>query len=270
MAKPFPGLAGSIGLLALALAAQVGASFAWIAALGPGADLTLLAGVANLTALVPVAALGFWSAKRRPRWSAAGVRPLWFVALGLTAFGGTIVLGELANLTSALVPLPPNLAQLFNRLTEGPWTISLFTIALVAPLTEELLFRGVLLRGLADRYGAGAGILMTSALFALFHLNVWQALGAFAAGLYLGWIFLRTGSVLYPMLVHGVFNGLPVALAALGFTVTAYNTPQGAGVVEFQPWPWTLAGVVILVTGLVLTKRWSPLRPPENSDTVAP
>lgn len=261
----------SVVFLAAALAAQIGASLAWLAAFGPGIDLTLLAGLANLTALVPVAAAGYWFSREKPEFRpAVPARPRWWLALGLTAVGGTVVLGELANVTAWLVPLPPELAALFNRLTGSPAPVALFTLSLVAPLTEEALFRGLLLRGFARRYGVWAGLTMSSALFAFFHLNLWQALAAFAAGFYLGWVYLAGGSLVYPMAVHALFNGLPVLLAALGFTLTGYNTPTPAGSVEFQPLWWTAAGAGILGTGLWLTKRWSPLSPAPVSDTVGP
>jgi len=269
--KSFPGLGASVVLLAAALAAQVGASLAWLGAFGPGLDLTLLAGLANLSALVPVAAAGYAMAHEGPSFRASTpVAPRWWLALGLTAVGGTVVLGEAANVTAWLVPLPPELASLFNRLTEAPAPVALFTLSVVAPLTEEGLFRGLLLRGFARRYGVWAGLTMSSALFALFHLNLWQALAAFAAGFYLGWVYLASGSLVYPMAVHAVFNGLPVVLAAAGLTVTGYNTPAKAGAVEFQPLPWTLGGAVLLAAGLWLTRRWSPLSPKPVSDTVAP
>jgi len=267
--RPWPGLAWALGLLVLAFGSQAGAAWGWMLVLGRGSNLTLLAGVANLTALTAVSALGFWWSKEPPAFRLPRLSGLFWLGLGLSAVGGTVVLGELGNVTTWVVPLPPELARLFNQLTEGPLWVSLFTLAIVAPLTEETLFRGLLLRSFERRYGVWPGLVLSSALFAAFHLNVWQALAAFVAGLYLGWIYLRTRSLGPPMVVHGVFNGLPVALAALGMTVPGYNTPV-AGTVEFQPWPWVLGGVVVLAAGLGLTRKWAPLPPPPVSDTVAP
>lgn len=269
---PFPGLAAALGLLALALAAQVAAAFLFSWAWGGRApDLTFLTAVANLTSLTAVAALGYALSGRGPAFAPPpGLRGGYLAGLALTATGGTVVLGELANLVTWALPLPPALARLFDQLTGGDPLVSLFTLSVVAPLTEEALFRGLLLRGFARRYGPVAGVVLSSALFALFHLNVWQALAAFAAGLYLGWVYLSTRSLLFPMGVHALFNGLPVALAAAGFTVTGYNTPVSAGTVEFQPAAWVAAGAVVLGVGLWMTKRWAPLSPLPVSDTVGP
>lgn len=258
-ATRWPGVAGAVVVLLAALVAQLGAAWGWRAVWPGNLDLTLLAGLSNGVALTLVAALAFgWSretpAFRRPAGAPAG----FWLGLGLTAGGATIVLGEVANVTSWLVPLPPALAQVFNDLTEGsPW-VSLFTLALVAPVTEEALFRGLLLRGFARRYGTVPGLVLSSALFALFHLNVWQALAAFVAGLYLGWVFLKTRSLWPSVVVHGVFNGLPVVLSALGWTVVGYNTPTVPGRTDFQPLGWVFVGVLVLGGGLWLSFRWAP------------
>lgn len=268
MNKPYPGLGSSVLVLGLALAAQAAAGWLWMRLLNPGLDLVVLSGAANLTALTVAVALAFWRSGEAPRFSPGHrVRRGLAAAVALSAAGGTVVLGEAVNLTAWLVPLPPELEALFDRLTGAPLPSALFTLVLVAPLTEEALFRGLLLRGFARRYGPAAGLLMSSALFALFHLNLWQALAAFAAGFYLGWLYLATGSLLYPMAAHAVFNGLPVVLTAVGLTVPGYNTPPSAGA-GFQPWPWTLTGAAVLGLGLELTRRWAPLSPRKVSDTL--
>ena len=266
----WPGLAWALAVLALAFGAQAGAAWLWMH-VGGIRNLTLLAGLANLTALTPVAALGFWRSGEPPVWGRPqGTRLRFWWGVVFAAAGGTVVLGELANSMAWLVPLPSELANLFNQVTQGPPLVSLFTLAVVAPLTEESLFRGLFLRAFARRYGVWPALVLSSALFAFFHLNVWQALVALFAGLYLGHLCLSTGSLWPPIVAHGVFNGLPVVLAALGFTVDGYNSPNVPGAASFQPWPWLACGVLLLVAGLVMTRRWAPLPAPPVSDTVAP
>jgi membrane protease YdiL (CAAX protease family) len=268
-AKPWPGLGWALGLLGLGLAAQAASALVWIK-VWPGVDLTLMAGLANLCALVPLAAVGYAVSGRGPALGRPRAPVGLWGALSLTAAGGTIVLGELSNLTAWLVPLPPALAHLFNQLTEGPPWVALFTLSFVAPLTEESLFRGLLLPSFERRWGVAPALVLSSALFALFHLNVWQALPAFAAGLYLGWLYLACGSLWPPMAAHALFNGLPVVLSAMGVTVAGYNTPSVPGVLESQPPLWLALGAAMVGTGLWLTTRWAPLPPPPVSDTMGP
>ncbi len=80
-----------------------------------------------------------------------------------------------------------------------PWQVVLTVIALVvlAPLGEELLFRGLLLRGLARRLDFWPAALITSAVFAGAHADsyiLWpRALALFGTGLVLAWIYRRRG-----------------------------------------------------------------------------
>ena len=71
---------------------------------------------------------------------------------------------------------------------------------------EEILFRGIILEGLLHRYKPNAAIVFSSLLFSLAHFNPWQGLVTFFAGLFLGWIYTRTRSLVPCMLIHFVNN----------------------------------------------------------------
>lgn len=265
----FPGLGQAALVLAVALALQAGVAAGMAEAL-PALPTLLRAGLANLVALGAVAGVAVFLSGEPIRWKPTRQRAPFLVGLVLTVVGATIVLGEVANLVAVLLPMPADLASLFNALAGSPWPTALFVVSVVAPLTEEALFRGLLLRGFVRRWGEGPALFLSSALFALFHLNVWQAPTAFLAGLFLGWLCLRTGTLFYAVLAHALFNGVPVILATLGFLITGYNTPLVPGVVEFQPLWWLALGALSLAGGLAMTRGWAPLSPPPDSDTVAP
>jgi len=76
-----------------------------------------------------------------------------------------------------------------------------------APLTEELLFRGFIFGMLRSWMGRRGALLLTSAAFAGFHVLPAVILPIFLVGLVLNWIYLRTGSLAYPILFHALFNG---------------------------------------------------------------
>lgn len=71
---------------------------------------------------------------------------------------------------------------------------NLLCMGVIAPLLEELLFRGVILGGLLRRMDPWWAILWSSVIFAVAHLNPWQAMPAFLMGCLFGWIYYRTGS----------------------------------------------------------------------------
>jgi membrane protease YdiL (CAAX protease family) len=88
----------------------------------------------------------------------------------------------------------------------------------VAPVAEEILFRGLLLPGLTQRMSTGAALLWSSTVFALFHVPS-HGIGAVAPGvlgLVFGWSRLRSGGLAAPILLHMANNLLVTLLAWAG------------------------------------------------------
>src|SRR6056297_2511350 len=77
-------------------------------------------------------------------------------------------------------------------------------------ICEEVLFRGYLQSRLTRRCGGAAGVLIASVIFALFHLDLIHMAAVFPIGLWMGWITLRSGSLLPAMLAHFLNNVLSV------------------------------------------------------------
>ncbi len=83
---------------------------------------------------------------------------------------------------------------------------SFLTIVILAPVFEELILRGVILDGFLKSYNPRKAILLSAFAFGLFHLNPWQFVPAFIGGLYLGWIYYRTESIIPCVVIHSVNN----------------------------------------------------------------
>ncbi len=93
-----------------------------------------------------------------------------------------------------------------------------FSVVVVAPVTEELFFRGFLHRGWAPSWlGVSGTIVLTSALWAVLHqqYNVFGILLIFVMGLIFGWMRQRSSSTLLPMVLHTVNNLLATVLVTL-------------------------------------------------------
>jgi len=101
--------------------------------------------------------------------------------------------------------------------------LAFFAVA-VAPIVEELLFRGCLYRFFKGKGGAFAGALASGALFALIHANLLTFLPLFLLGLLLARVYEETGHLAAPIAFHGLFNGLTLLLLSLG----ANAQPAGA------------------------------------------
>lgn len=90
-----------------------------------------------------------------------------------------------------------------------------FSFSVLAPVQEELFFRGFLYRGLSAAIGPWVTIVATSVVWSLIHLQYdWFYLGEiFILGIAFGWLRKRSGSTILTMLLHGAMNTL-AALSA--------------------------------------------------------
>ena len=93
-------------------------------------------------------------------------------------------------------------------------------VVVLAPIFEELLFRRAIIRH-SVRYGEKTAILFSAAAFALFHGNLFQFFYAFGIGLLFGYIYVRTGKLIYTIFLHAIINFWGTIVAQ--FVIT--NTP---------------------------------------------
>jgi len=90
----------------------------------------------------------------------------------------------------------------------------IFLAVVVAPVAEEVFFRGVL-QSMIRRYThrPWPAILITSALFGLAHFQYWHTVGAlFCLGVALGYNYERCGRLVSPILTHAIFNGVNIMI----------------------------------------------------------
>ena len=95
-----------------------------------------------------------------------------------------------------------------ESLSETQWWAHFIGMVVVAPLTEEIIFRAYGFRVATERgWATGKGFIITALAFALWHANPFLILPAFLMGLVLYWLFVRTQTLFAPVLVHGIANG---------------------------------------------------------------
>jgi membrane protease YdiL (CAAX protease family) len=100
----------------------------------------------------------------------------------------------------------------------GTMVLMLLAVVVAAPISEELLFRGFLLRGwAASRIGVAGAIALTSAIWAGLHVQYdLVTMGEiFGLGLLFGWLRVRTGSTLTTIGLHGIYSLGAVIQAAI-------------------------------------------------------
>jgi membrane protease YdiL (CAAX protease family) len=174
--------------------------------------------------------------------------------------GAIILLSEVDNLVRFILPTPEWIARLFNELSapsEHFWA-SVFLLVIVAPLTEEVMFRGLILRAFLQRFRGGLAFLLSSMLFGAVHLNPWQFVSAFALGLMFAWWYARTRSLVPCLIGHALANAMVVGNASLPFKVRGFNAGDPLAGADLQPAWFDVLGVLLLAAGLWLFHRATP------------
>jgi sodium transport system permease protein len=189
----------------------------------------------TLTLLLMVAAPACLMAvmlTRRPAKSLLLCRPSFWAtvpAAGLLAVTLHPVLLWFNEGIRQLYPVSPSalakLQEIDAMFRAAPLWQALAVIALAPAICEELAFRGFILSGLRRMGHKWGAILLTSAIFGLAHGILQQSIGAAAIGVVIGYVAVKTGSLLPGVLYHAVHNGLSVSLGRL--------TPE---LVNSQPW----------------------------------
>ncbi len=91
-----------------------------------------------------------------------------------------------------------------------------FLLTLVAPIGEELFFRGLLVDLWKDRMGTKRAIFLAALVFALLHFYVLQFIPVLIAGILLGILFVRSENVFVPIIAHATVNSLVLFFWFLG------------------------------------------------------
>jgi membrane protease YdiL (CAAX protease family) len=210
-----------------------------VALLAPGSEVL----PALLIAISPIATLAvaavwlstrYGPAARRVagrspwRWTDAAIG----AGLGLACFvGERVLLVGIAALLTRLDIDVPSVQGSFRAIAENRATapILVLTAVLLAPVGEELLFRGVLYQGLRARMGFWAAALASAAVFTLAHLGDGSGpladliiiAGILPLGVVFAAVMERRGTLLACAVTHAVYNACGVALLILAPALTA-------------------------------------------------
>lgn len=109
--------------------------------------------------------------------------------------------------------------QIFELAAMGNNNLLMLTIFInvifIAPILEELLFRGLLFRWLKSRLPVVPAIMISAAIFGGFHDSIASIFPITCLGAYLAWLFQRKGQLLTCITFHMVFNSLNISLLVI-------------------------------------------------------
>ena len=157
----------------------------------------------------------------------------------------TMAMAFLADSLNVLMPEAPEwFEKAMEQIMDAPVWITLISVSVFAPLFEEWLCRGMVLRGLLQKTHPVSAILVSAAFFAVLHMNPWQALPAFLLGILFGYVYYKRGSLKLTMLMHCVNNTMAVVFSKIP------SLEEAEGFADVLS-PWAYAGVLVACVAFV-------------------
>lgn len=135
------------------------------------------------------------------------------VAGGAALFVLVVTVGVIIEQVFPVKAEPQPFARLVLEADSTKELVLLFFIgSIMAPLGEEIYFRGFVYPVFRRKWGVGWGVILTGVFFALLHVDLIRFLPLALGGAGLAWLYQRTGSLLTAVIAHGVWNGVMMGL----------------------------------------------------------
>ncbi|WP_075618911.1 CPBP family intramembrane glutamic endopeptidase [Paenisporosarcina indica] len=152
----------------------------------------------------------------------------------------------------ALMPFAPGLVDFFLEalpMPENPWYLAftIISIAIIAPIAEEFIFRGVLLKRMIAKTSMWTGIVISSVLFGILHADI---IGAFIFGVVASLLYIKTNNLFVPILLHLFNNSI-----AMIWTFIAPTWPSWAVMENSDIYTEALPNTIVLVISSILMGR---------------
>lgn len=138
--------------------------------------------------------------------------PWGFVLCLLCGISASIVLNHVLIYSGIYAMLESSYESSAELLFKGNVPLELISVGLLTPVTEELIFRGLIYRRIRWISNALPAVLFSAVIFAVFHGNLLQGIYSFVMGMLLAFVYERTHSLLAPILVHVGANLVSVLL----------------------------------------------------------
>jgi membrane protease YdiL (CAAX protease family) len=180
--------------------------------------------------------------------------------LGLTVIASFAVMIPAMSLEAVVLTrfkAPPEVLRALEDLIRAhslpELLYALLVAAVGASLSEEFVFRGILQNSLNTRLGRWASLFIATAVFGLLH-TLWRAPGAFMLGLFLGFLYMRTGSLIPSLISHFIINTSSVVLFNMAERSASGAIPSWMA--EDRPAPAMLLAVSVAVLVAAIAAIW--------------
>jgi sodium transport system permease protein len=143
------------------------------------------------------------------------ITPRSVLAVAITSISGILMAGELVVIQNEIIPIPPEYLSMLREVFSISGRISMpravFAFAVSPAICEELLFRGIILRGASRSLSPASAVVLTGVLFGLFHLDPYRFLDTMVLGFIMGYIAIKVESLLAAVVYH-LTNNLLILL----------------------------------------------------------
>ncbi len=172
-----------------------------------------------------------------------------WLSVGLSIVGLGIMVTELSNAVIYVIPIPEVLQDIHKLVhKKTSYSLDLIGPVVIAPLVEEVFYRGIILRGLLAHCTQHRAIVWSAILFAVSHLDPWLFPLAFILGIVFAWWVIQTGSLWPAILGHVLNNFLYVTFTH--FEVPGFPISEELNVIIHNPWWLNVCGPILAALGL--------------------
>lgn len=168
----------------------------------------------------------------------------------LLAAVAMVALSVVSDPATSFIPMPDTIKALFEKVfMESPLWDMIVSTCILAPLCEEFLCRGMMLRGMLHSMSPRKAIIWSAVLFAVMHMNPWQSIPAFLIGLFLGWVYWRTHSLWATIFLHFFNNAFATVMSRLW-----PDMPIDTGLYDLLPATtyWIVIAAAAVVLAIIL------------------
>jgi len=169
--------------------------------------IQLITGIVSLAVFIPV-----WikTSKSNTKYINEDPAAISMKVIGL--FAALNILQVVLFTVTDIMQYFPSYEDIIDLLMTDSIVLQILAVGVVAPVIEELVFRGILLSRM-NWLPAWLSVLIQGILFGLVHLNLFQGLYAFVAGILLGLVYLKFRSIIIVIIGHMAYNLASILLA---------------------------------------------------------
>lgn len=226
----------------------------------------------------PLSVMGLGTA---PSWGAIAIVVLFYL-ISLPAMNWLVELNKamslpawMSNIEQAMRSAEDSAAEITREILDinSVWQLILcvLVVGVLAGLSEEMLFRGALMRTMQDsRLGKHAVVWISAIVFSAFHLQFYGFVPRMLLGVWLGYLLVWTGSLWVPIIAHTLNNSTVVVMSYLsqaGFLPESYG--DNIGLPGEGNFPWLAVASLILSIAIVIVCHCHFMKEKEGSFDVS-